>query len=413
MTTRLTVLGFTASDELEAARVAEARLLRPDIEATVIDGPLDEAAFLAAHASGDAPDLVYLDRELIGEFAARGLIQPLDDAFEREGIARRQFRDAALRHVTFRGATYGIPEYTDLTFLFVHLPALASVSVLPREIEFGDWIQLPQANRALTLEFPSGLGRAGVETGLPDSLPLWAKANGADLLSADGRHAQLDDPRVVEALDVAARMIDDQGGWARVQAFADSLECFGPENPFARNRVGVMAMDASYLDVLAEHSPHLELLVKPVVDRWGGAIPLVRGMAWAVPARAPHPGRSFAFAWAMARPETWVVGAQARAAAARAAGRRFEEPATANKDADLAIWQTAAEPMGHRIWDTAVQVVRTFQETGFVVPPNAAPRAVRAAWVAGVKRALSGEVAPLVAMRAANRQAQAALDAAG
>jgi multiple sugar transport system substrate-binding protein len=315
--------------------------------------------------------------------------------------------------VTFRGARYGVPDYYDVPFLFLHLPALASTSVLPREVEFGDWVLLPQANRRMTLAFPPKLGRAGVETGLPQSLPLLAKANGADLLSADGRTAQLDDPRVIEALDVAKGMIDDQGGWDAVAAFHDELDFFGPENPFARNRVGVIAMDASYLDILAEHSPHIDLLLKPIVDRWGGAIPLARGMAWGVPAAAADPARSFALAWSMSRPETWVAGAKARAASARADGRRFEEPATGNKDADLAIWKTVAEPSGQRVWDAAVQVIRTYQETGFVVPSNAAPRQVRAAWIAGVKRALQTEVTPLVAMRAANQRAQEALDAAG
>src|SRR4051794_18917153 len=207
MQTRLTVMGFTATDELEAARVAEARRILPDVELRLVEGPLDEEALRAATSGGNAPDLVYVDRDLIGAYAARGQILPIDEELARESIDLHQFRDAALRHVTFRGAVYGLPEYYDLQFLFLHLPALASVSVLPREVEFGDWILLPEVNRRLTLTFPEGLGRAGVDTGLPELLPLWARANEAEVISADGKAAQLDDPRVLEALDLATRLI--------------------------------------------------------------------------------------------------------------------------------------------------------------------------------------------------------------
>jgi multiple sugar transport system substrate-binding protein len=412
MTTRLTVMGFTAADELEQARIEEASRAMPGVELVVDEGPLDEIAFREAVDRGTGPDLIYVDRDLIGAYAARGLIAPIDAHLDREGIDRHQFRDAALRQAIFRGATYGIPEYSDIQMLFLHLPALASVSVLPREIEFADWLHLPAANRELTLRFGSVLGRAGVDTGLPGLLPFWARANGADLLSADGSTAHLDDARVLEALDVARQLIDDQGGWAAVSAFHDELEFFGPDNPFARNRAAVMAIDASYLDVLAEHSPHLEFAIKPVVDRWGAVLACPKGSAWAVPTSAADPARSFAAAWAMSRPETWVVGARARAVAAHERKRRFDEPYTANKVADLAIWKTVAEPSGMPMFDTAVQVIRTYQEIGFVVPPCPAPREVRAAWTAGVKRAMSGHVLTAVAMREANQRAQAAIDAA-
>ena len=43
------------------------------------EGDFDPQQFLSAVASGNPPDLVYLDRELIGSYAAKGAMQPLDD----------------------------------------------------------------------------------------------------------------------------------------------------------------------------------------------------------------------------------------------------------------------------------------------------------------------------------------------
>lgn len=135
-------------------------------------------------------------------------------------------------------------------------------------------------------------------------------------------------------------------------------------------------------------------------------------MAWAVAAGSRDPRGAVAFARTMTAPETWIAGARARAAAARESGRRFEAMYTANKVADHAIWMSVYEPSGLPVFDAAAQVIRSIQETGFVVPPNAAPREVRAAWMSGTKRALRGEHGPARAMKQANRIAQAALDAA-
>ena len=136
-------------------------------------------------------------------------------------------------------------------------------------------------------------------------------------------------------------------------------------------------------------------------------------MAWAVPRGAADPEASWRFIRAMSAPQTWLAGARTRMAAAKAEERRFEPLFTANKDADIAIWSSLYEPSGQNGFDLAVQAVRSMQETGFVVPPNAAPRDVRAAWMRGVRRVLRGEARPAEAMREANAVAQAALDAAG
>jgi multiple sugar transport system substrate-binding protein len=410
---RFTVMGFSPIDVVDQARLALVREASPEVDLRLIDGPLDERAVLDAVAAGDPPDLIYLDRDLIGRYAALGSIVPLNPWIEREQVDLRQFRDTAVRHVSFRNAMYGLPEYNDVHVLVIHLAALASALLLPGDIEFGDWIRMPEANRELTSRLPGGgLRRAGVDAGLPELLPVWAKANGAELLSADGRTAQFEDPRVVEALETAMAVVQEQGGWTAVEALRDTLEPYGPDNPFARDQLGAMVVEGSYVDVLAEHSPYLEIAVKPVIDRHAIPLTYAHGMAWAIPTGARDPERAFAVARAMTAPDTWVAGAQARRAATREAGRRFEALYTANKVADHAIWTTIYEPSGVHVFDQGAQVIRSIQETGFVVPTNGAPQEVRAAWITGTNRALRGLETPARALERANRRAQAALDAA-
>ena len=62
----------------------------------------------------------------------------------------------------------------------------------------------------------------GYDSKLPEFLPLWAKSNGAELLSSDGRNAQLNDPKVVEALEWAVGIYDAQGGFSTVKAVRET-----------------------------------------------------------------------------------------------------------------------------------------------------------------------------------------------
>src|SRR3546814_2943347 len=115
------------------------------------------------------------------------------------------------------------------------------------------------ANRALTKSEDGQLTVIGVDSKLPEFLPLWAKANGADLISADGRTAQLDDPAVVEALEWAVSIYDDQGGFSAVKAYRDSADFFGEGNQFATGVLGAMSMEQWYVNVLSDVSPDAPL----------------------------------------------------------------------------------------------------------------------------------------------------------
>ena len=71
------------------------------------------------------------------------------------------------------------------------------------------------------------LERIGFDPKVPEFFILWAKANGADLLSADGKHAHVNDPKVIEALTFTKSLIDEQGGWSRFKSFRDTWDFFG------------------------------------------------------------------------------------------------------------------------------------------------------------------------------------------
>ncbi|XVQ83742.1 extracellular solute-binding protein [Microbispora siamensis] len=193
-------MGFGFPEEIATTRVDAFRKAHPEVKLTVNQGQFDEQAFLSAVASGNPPDVVYLGRELIGTYAARGAIQPLDDCVSKEGIAMSDFYPAAQQQVKLNGKWYGVPEFYTSIILLVNDKAAKDAGVDPASIDTSDWAALAALARKMNKVSGGRIERFGFYPKLPEFLPLWAKANGADVLSADGKTSRLDDPKVAEAL---------------------------------------------------------------------------------------------------------------------------------------------------------------------------------------------------------------------
>ncbi|MFE4724410.1 hypothetical protein ACFRLW_50330, partial [Streptomyces sp. NPDC056728] len=83
-----TTMGFTMGDALSSDRLETARtvLKQQDLTVKVNEGAFDQQQFLSAVAADDPPDVVNLDRTLIGGYAARGALVPLTDCLKKEHI---------------------------------------------------------------------------------------------------------------------------------------------------------------------------------------------------------------------------------------------------------------------------------------------------------------------------------------
>ena len=73
-----------------------------------------------AVASGSPPDLVYMERRLLGTYAAKNALIPLGDCVQSESIDLSQFRDAALSEATLNGKLYGLPDFFNNRVLMIN-----------------------------------------------------------------------------------------------------------------------------------------------------------------------------------------------------------------------------------------------------------------------------------------------------
>ncbi|MFE2754767.1 ABC transporter substrate-binding protein [Actinosynnema sp. NPDC059335] len=406
----LVTMGFGLPDEHATARVAVFRAANPDVDLRIGEGAFDEQQFLSSVAAGDPPDLVYADRRKLGGYAARGAVQSLDGCVREHGVDLGRFREAALRQVTYQGEVFGLPEFSSVRALIVNNPVVRAAGLDPASLSTADWGGLGGLADRLARVAGGRVERIGFDPKVPEFLPLWAKANGAELVGPDTR---LDDPRVVEAVRVTTDLVARQGGWASFKAFRDTFDQFGANNQYVTGQLAAMPMDSWYLNTLATNSPDVDVTIAPFTDREGRALTESGGQAWAIPKGARHPDLACRFLVTMTDTATWVTAATARRDALAKAGRPYGGTFTADREADERIFREVFDPRGNPVLARGVPVVLSLQDKAFSLPPSPAASELVRAWEGAVNRVLVGRQGPEEAMAQAQREAERALKRVG
>lgn len=402
-------LGFGLGDEVATSRVDRFRDEFPDIQLKVNEGSFDPQPFLSSVASGNPPDAVYMDREVLGTYAGRGALQDLGPCIEQAGVRMADFREPAVAQVTLDGTVYGLPEFYSVRVLMLDRSLLEEAGLTADDVATDDWDSLRRVAEQLTRSAGGKVRTIGFDPKLPEFLPLWAAANGASLVSEDGRTATLDDPKVVEALEYAVELSRVAGDFSSVAAYKESWDFFGAENQFETDQLAAMPMEDWYLGVLADASADgsLPIEARPFLGRDGEPVTVATGNAWAIPKGAKNPDAACAFIAAMTEKDAWLTAA---GAAAKEGG--YTGTYTGNEAADEIIFSDIYQPSGEPVLDQAVQTVLSVQDNAVATPGSPAAAEVKDAWMAAATDAAAGTASPQEALARAQRIAQAALDKA-
>ncbi|WP_078900764.1 extracellular solute-binding protein [Streptomyces sp. SBT349] len=406
-----TTMGFGAGDALSQVRLGLGTAAIAPLDVRVNEGAFDEQQFLSSVAADDPPDVVRMDRALIGGYGARGALVPLTECLEDRGVDLSQYRGGAIDEATLDGTVYGLPDSYDNRVLLVDRDVLAEAGG-GAEVDTSDWEGLRRLAEELHVRDGGRVDRLGFDPKIPEFFPLWVEANGGTLISDDGRTARLDSPEVVEALEYTVGLIDAQGGWGRFKSLRDSFDQFGAGNQLARHQVGAYPMEDWYVNVLAGASPDINLGTEPFLGRDGQPINFVSGASWAIPKGSAHPEEACAFITTMTSAESWVEAAAAKAREVRDTGSPYTGDFTGNIEADRVIREEIWEPTGNAAFDEASLAIDEVQDDSFSVPANGAGTEFRRAWQSAVNQVLSGDHEPREALEQAQERAQTALDLA-
>ena len=407
----LRTMGFALPDEIARVRVDVTKAALAPAQVEMDTGGFDEQKFLSAVASGNPPDLVYMPRNFIGQYAKRRALLPLTSCIRSQRIPMANFRQFAVREVTLGGVVYGIPEFNQSRTIIINRKARIAAKLGLNAFNTANWTTITRTNRVLMRRSGGKVTRIGFDPKLPEFFPLWAKANGVNLISPNGRTSNLSDPRAIAALQFAMSLIRAHGGWGPFKAFRDTWDFFGAKNQVIENQIGAWPMEEFYYATLARVSPAARIDAVPFRARNGKVINYSTGNAWAIPRGADNQALACRWMKSMTAAATWVRAARARLAARKAQGAPFLPVWTANSAADRQIVRNVYEPQGNRDFNRAVNMILRVQAAGFIVPASAAGNEFQTAWMDAVNRVLNGQ-SPAAALRQADRVAQAALDRA-
>lgn len=405
-------LGFGLPDEIATVRVDRFKELYPNVEFKLTEGSIDQQQLLTAIASGNPPDVIYLDRAELSTYATRGAIQPLGECLDRAGIDMSQFREAATDQVTVDGQVYGVPDFFSVIILMLNGDVLEEAGIDPADFNTSDWEQLSEWNDQLTVLDGNKLTRIGFDPKLPEFFPLWVRANGGQLMSDDGRTAQLNSPEAVEALEYTVKLHDVAGGRAPFSAFRDTWDFFGADNQIVQGQLAAFPIEQWYVNVQSDVAPDGPMVVKAFTDRQGNPLTFATGSAWAIPTGASNPDAACAFMATMSSPESWVAAAAERSKLREEAGATYTGTYTGNAVADEQIFGTYVKESGNQAFDDAVKVMVSVQDHAFAIPANPAGSEFKQAWTDAVNRVMNGEQTAQQALDQAQQEAQSALDKA-
>ncbi len=404
--------GFGAEDTnpLAFSRIDAFKAAYPSISIELVP-QFDDQKLLTAVASGQLPDLLWMDRARIASWAARDVLLDLDDYFSASSIDTSDFYTAAIDQATYGGKIYGLPQFMDVRALYVNLDALTEAGVEPDDLDTSDWDNLAALGETLLKTSGDKVDRWGFDHKIQAGhIWLWGEGNGGSFMSDDGKQTTYDDPKVVDALQWGVDAYDKQGGYQKYQAVATTWQ--GDEQ-FARGLVALAEYENWMLGIVARVAPDLNFRVYPILER-GGTTPVSYsgGSAWCIPKNAKDPDAAWAFIDFMNRLDTWRAGAAGVKKYQQDQGRPYVPSLTGSKTADQMQIDEYYEPIAEQ-FDAAVKLWPEILQDSFPIPVSKTPvssQLIDIMQQEGVLPALSGDKSPQDALSAANKDAQDALD---
>jgi multiple sugar transport system substrate-binding protein len=294
----------------------------PGVNVEIIFSPDHPTTMQTAFASGDYPEVFYIDSSVLPDWVAAGVVAPADD-----NIVELDDIYPSLQEVFTIDGTLYCPPKDFSTMTLQYNKDLFDAAGLEYPTADWTWDDLRSAAEALTGTNEAGDPVLGLVTPaeLPRWLPFLYQAGGA-IFDEEG-NVTLDTPEAQEAVEFYTGLVND--GLAGAPSAVDAG--WGGE-AFGNGRVA-MAMEGNWvINFLNEQYPDLNWGVAPLPAGPAGEATMAFTVCYGVAADNEHPEESWALVNFLTGPEGALTVAEnsfgvmpARASAADAWVERFGE----------------------------------------------------------------------------------------
>jgi multiple sugar transport system substrate-binding protein len=198
--------GDSSEQQVYHDSIARFEQVYPGVKVDYQPIPADfQTKLKAAMAGGTAPDVFYVDTQLMSAFGPTNQLLPLDDLMKEGGVSRSDFVPSLLSLFTLNSKTYALPKDWG-TLGLIYLPAAFTAAGIPEPTASWTWDDLKNAASKI-----AATGKyAGFCQGADYArLAPFIYQAGGTFVSDDFKTATLNTPEVKAAVDLVAGMQKD------------------------------------------------------------------------------------------------------------------------------------------------------------------------------------------------------------
>ena len=250
-------------------------------------------------AAKDPPDLVTMHSGVMSDYAAKGLIEPVEPILKQAGIDPGSFTEASLRAVTIDGRIYGLPWDTHGGLFHVNLDLFRKAGLMR-----GDEPILPNSAEELLAHARQFKARTGkpylIQSLVGDpayqtrNLYTYLMAHGAPIFP-DARHVRLQTPEARKIMSFFRQINVEKLGTQNQDtpaAIASFMNGEGGIYPTGTWMIGQFEKESN----TRGRPLHNSYGVYPYPRLWGEHTSFMSGHVWVVPARERSAGQRAALA---------------------------------------------------------------------------------------------------------------------
>jgi len=386
----LNAWGFNNADDVGKARIDYAAKQLSGVKIEMDQTGFDAQKFTTRLASGNVPDVVQMDRELVVTYAAQNLIMPLDKCLSVNTVDPKQrWYPNVVQDVTYKSQLWGVPQFYQPPAILLNRTVMEAAGVQDSDIDTSNPDKLLTAIGKMYKtngDVPATLGFNPQATG---QINLWIVAMGGKVAGEDGRPT-LDDPANATALELLKKLVDAQGGYAKYKSFTDSFDVFGEKNQFVSNQVGAEVDAQWYPNVLSPYKDKIKLGAVPFKGKDGRPVTQAVGTAFVIPAKAKNPSAACKWALSLTEDGAWNTAAEARAATVKQKNSVNTGLFTGSPGADKAIRDKYITPSGNAGFDQVISTYYEIASTGKNAGASPAGQQIKQEMLNAVAAALLG-----------------------
>ena len=274
----------------------------PDIEVEALNVPSNPEKLITSVTGGNPPDLFSMDRYLAGEWAARGVIMPVEEFVNTSKIIKKErFYERLLRDVTWRNQMWAVPKGTDCRAFWWNKTIFKELDLDPEKPPT-TWAELETCADQITKRNADNklerLGFSPIAGNPPGFLQFWIYLwqLGGLYLSEDNNKAVFNSQEGVKALEWMVHMTDKYGGIDEIAEFLKPPSLAEGQDIFSMGFLGMQVHGHWMAAQYARYAADLDYGVSGIpIPEGGQRVNYIGGWTWVIPKGVKHPEATFRF----------------------------------------------------------------------------------------------------------------------